>query len=106
MNLSKNPVPNLLCFVLINVYIPLRVPLTAYLGLFGIIGPTAYFGLLEIGKPETGETLVVSGAAGAIGSLVGQIGKIKGCRVVGIAGSDEKMQMAYGKTRLRCRYQL
>jgi hypothetical protein len=64
--------------------------LTAYLGLFGIIGPTAYFGLLEIGKPEKGETLVVSGAAGAVGSLVGQIGKIKGCRVVGIAGSDEK----------------
>jgi NADPH-dependent curcumin reductase CurA len=64
--------------------------LTAYLGLFGIIGPTAYFGLLEIGKPKIGETLVVSGAAGAVGSLVGQIGKIKGCRVVGIAGSDEK----------------
>ena len=66
------------------------LPLTAYLGLFGIIGPTAYFGLLEIGKPKRGETLVVSGAAGAVGSLVGQIGKIKGCRVVGIAGSDEK----------------
>jgi NADPH-dependent curcumin reductase CurA len=66
------------------------LPLTAYLGLFGIIGPTAYFGLLEIGKPRKGETLVVSGAAGAVGSLVGQIGKIKGCRVVGTAGSDEK----------------
>jgi hypothetical protein len=66
------------------------LPLTAYLGLFGIIGPTAYFGLLEIGKPSKGETLVVSGAAGAVGSLVGQIGKIMGCRVVGIAGSDEK----------------
>jgi NADPH-dependent curcumin reductase CurA len=66
------------------------LPLTAYLGLFGIIGPTAYFGLLEIGKPKAGETLVVSGAAGAVGSIVGQIGKIKGCRVVGIAGSDEK----------------
>lgn len=65
-------------------------PLTAYLGLFGIIGPTAYFGLLEIGKPETGETLVVSAAAGAVGSLVGQIGKIKGCRAVGITGTDEK----------------
>ena len=66
------------------------LPLTAYLGLFGIIGPTAYFGLLEIAKPKKAETLLVSGAAGAVGSLVGQIGKIKGCRVVGIAGSDEK----------------
>jgi NADPH-dependent curcumin reductase len=66
------------------------VPLAAYLGLFGFIGITAYFGLLDIGKPKIGETLVVSGAAGAVGSLVGQIGKIKGCRVVGIAGSEEK----------------
>jgi NADPH-dependent curcumin reductase CurA len=66
------------------------LPLTTHLGLFGIIGPTAYFGLLEVGKPKAGETLVVSAAAGAVGSLVGQIGKIKGCRVVGIAGTDEK----------------
>jgi NADPH-dependent curcumin reductase len=66
------------------------VPLTAYLGLFSFIGMMAYFGLLDIGKPKAGETLVVSGAAGAVGSLVGQIGKIKGCRVVGIAGSEEK----------------
>jgi NADPH-dependent curcumin reductase len=66
------------------------LPLTAFMGLFGIIGPTAYFGLLDIGKPKAGDTLVVSGAAGAVGSLVGQIGKIKGCRVLGIAGTDEK----------------
>ena len=66
------------------------LPLTAYLGLFGHIGLTAYFGLLDITDPKPGETLVVSAAAGAVGSLVGQIGKIKGCRVVGIAGSEEK----------------
>ena len=66
------------------------IPLTAYLGLFGHIGLTAYFGLLDITDPKPAETLVVSAAAGAVGSIVGQIGKIKGCRVVGIAGSDEK----------------
>ena len=68
------------------------IPLTAYMGLFGHIGLTAYYGLLDIGKPKAGETLVVSAAAGAVGSLVGQIGKIIGCRVAGIAGSDEKCQ--------------
>jgi NADPH-dependent curcumin reductase CurA len=66
------------------------IPLTAYQGLFGHIGLTAYFGLLDITNPKSGETLVVSAAAGAVGSIVGQIGKIKGCRVIGIAGSDEK----------------
>lgn len=66
------------------------IPLTAYLGLFGGIGLTAYFGLLDITNPQPGETLVVSAAGGAVGSIVGQIGKIKGCRVVGIAGGDEK----------------
>jgi NADPH-dependent curcumin reductase len=67
-----------------------NIPLTAYLGLFGMIGLTAYFGLLDITDPKAGETLVVSAAAGAVGSITGQIGKIKGCRVVGIAGSEEK----------------
>ena len=51
---------------------------------------TAYFGLLDVGKPEAGNTVVVSGAAGAVGSIVGQIAKIKGCTVVGIAGGAEK----------------
>lgn len=66
------------------------VPLDAYLGPLGMTGLTAYFGLLDIGAPKAGETLVVSGAAGAVGSMVCQIGKIKGLNVIGIAGSDEK----------------
>jgi NADPH-dependent curcumin reductase CurA len=61
-----------------------------FLGTLGVNGVTAYFGLLDVGKPQGGETLVVSAAAGATGSIVGQIGKIHGCRVVGIAGSDDK----------------
>ncbi|BAX81163.1 NADP-dependent oxidoreductase [Labilibaculum antarcticum] len=69
-----------------------KAPLSSYLGVLGMTGLTAYFGLLEIGKPKAGETVVVSGAAGAVGSIVGQIAKIMGCRVVGIAGSDEKVE--------------
>ena len=61
-----------------------------FLGTLGINGLTAYFGMLEVAKPKAGETLVVSAAAGATGSIAGQIGKIHGCRVVGIAGTEEK----------------
>jgi NADPH-dependent curcumin reductase CurA len=63
---------------------------TAFLGVLGINGVTAYFGMMDVGKPQKGETLVVSAAAGATGSIAGQIGKIHGCRVVGIAGGPEK----------------
>lgn len=66
------------------------LPLLSYLGPLGMTGATAYFGLLDIGRPKEGETVVVSAAAGAVGSLVGQIAELKGCRAVGIAGSDEK----------------
>ncbi|MEC1292612.1 NADP-dependent oxidoreductase [Bacillus mojavensis] len=66
-------------------------PASAYLGILGMTGLTAYFGLLDIGRPKEGETVVVSGAAGAVGSTVGQIAKIKGAHVVGIAGSDDKI---------------
>jgi hypothetical protein len=69
---------------------PERAPLPVYLGALGMPGLTAYFGLLEIGRPREGDTVVVSGAAGAVGSVVGQIAKIKGCRAVGIAGGPEK----------------
>ena len=68
----------------------LPVPLTAMMGACGMTGLTAYFGLLELGQPKAGETVVVSAAAGAVGSVVGQIAKIKGCRAVGIAGGKEK----------------
>lgn len=67
-------------------------PASYYLSILGMTGLTAYFGLMHIGKPKTGETVVVSGAAGAVGLVVGQIAKINGCYVVGIAGTDEKVE--------------
>ena len=66
---------------------------TAYLGVLGMTGLTAYFGLLEVGKAREGDTVVVSGAAGAVGSVTGQIAKIKGCQVIGIAGGQEKCRL-------------
>ena len=74
-----------------------KAPLSAYLGVLGMTGLTAYLGLNEIGKPKAGETIVVSGAAGAVGSVVGQIAKILGLRVIGIAGTDEKIDMLKSK---------
>jgi hypothetical protein len=70
--------------------LPKGTPLTWPLGVCGITGLTAYFGLLDLGKPKAGETVVVSGAAGATGSVAGQIAKLHGCRVIGIAGGTEK----------------
>jgi len=68
-------------------------PASYYLGILGMPGLTAYFGLMHIAKPKAGETVVVSGAAGAVGVVVGQIAKIQGCRVIGIAGSDDKIKL-------------
>jgi NADPH-dependent curcumin reductase CurA len=70
---------------------PAIADLPAYLGVLGMPGRTAYFGLLDIGEPKPGDTVVVSGAAGAVGSTVGQIAKLNGCHVVGFAGTDEKV---------------
>jgi len=72
---------------------PALAPLPVYLGVLGIPGMTAYFGLLDIGRPEPGQTVVVSGAAGAVGSVVGQIAKIKGCRIIGVAGGERKCRL-------------
>ncbi|HEY0437529.1 MAG TPA: NADP-dependent oxidoreductase, partial [Phenylobacterium sp.] len=70
--------------------LPAMEPVTHLMSVYGIAGLTAYFGLLECGRPKAGDTVVVSAAAGSVGSIVGQIARIKGCRVVGIAGGEEK----------------
>ncbi|TBU73962.1 NADP-dependent oxidoreductase [Pseudomonas daroniae] len=69
---------------------PKRAPLPVYLSALGMTGMTAYFALLDVGAPQSGDTVVLSGAAGAVGSIAGQIAKLKGCRVIGIAGGAEK----------------
>ena len=70
--------------------LPKLEPVTHLLSVYGVAGLTAYFGLLECGRPKAGETVVVSAAAGSVGSIVGQIARIQGCRVIGIAGGQEK----------------
>jgi len=69
---------------------PSLAPLPRYLSALGMTGMTAYFALLDVGQPKAGDTVVISGAAGAVGSIAGQIAKLKGCRVIGIAGGQEK----------------
>jgi hypothetical protein len=77
--------------------LPWLAPLTHLLSVYGVAGLTAYFGLLECGRPKAGETVVVSAAAGSVGSIVGQIAKLKGCRTVGIAGGTAKCALLTDK---------
>ena len=82
------------------------IPLKDVFGQMCLIGPTAYFGLTDIGAPKIGETLVVSGAAGAVGSIAGQLGKVLGCKTVGIAGGKGEVCVADPRLRLRPRHRL
>jgi NADPH-dependent curcumin reductase CurA len=70
--------------------IPPGLPMREMMSVYGATGLTAYFGMLDVAQPKAGETVVISGAAGAVGSIAGQIGKIQGCRVVGLAGTEDK----------------
>jgi hypothetical protein len=79
--------------------VPAGVPPSWVLGVLGITGLTAYFGLLDVGKPKAGDVVVVSGAAGATGSIAGQIARIQGCRVIGIAGGAEKCRWLVDEAR-------
>ena len=81
----------------VNRVDPSLGPISTAVGVLGMPGLTAYFGLLEIGQPKSGDTLVVSAASGAVGAVVGQIGKINGCRVIGVAGTDEKCAYVVGE---------
>ena len=81
----------------VTVVDPSLGPPVAHLGVLGLSGLTAYFGLLDIGKPERGQTVVVSGAAGSVGSIVGQIARVEGCQTIGIAGGKEKCDWLVGE---------
>lgn len=83
---------------------PRLAPVSTALGVLGMPGMTAYFGFLELCRPNPGETVVVSGAAGAVGSVVGQIAKIKGCRAVGIAGADDKVNFLVNELGLNAAF--
>jgi len=80
--------------------VPPGLPMRQMMGVLGATGITAYFGMLEVGRPQAGETVLVSGAAGATGSVAAQIAKIQGCRVVGIAGTDDKCAWLTGECGL------
>jgi len=80
--------------------VPPGLPMRQMMGVLGATGITAYFGMLEVGRPQAGETVVVSGAAGATGSVAAQIAKVQGCRVIGIAGSDDKCVWLTGECGL------
>ncbi|MEO7110866.1 MAG: NADP-dependent oxidoreductase, partial [Polyangiaceae bacterium] len=80
--------------------VPANVPIELAMSTFGLTGLTAYFGLLEVGRPKEGETVLVSGAAGATGSIVAQIARVKGCRAIGIAGGKEKVDWLKNEAKI------